>query len=201
MSLNPTNPDKLALRRHLRQARALVPDAIRREAGMALLRIALQQGLLSRQRRIGFYIPAKGEIDCLPLLNRALWMGVGCYLPIIPEARQRKLWFTRLGGSPHWSHNRYGIPEYDAGTGKVRAARLDILFMPLLGFDLFGNRMGMGGGYYDASLAFLGRRKRWHRPLLVGLGFETQKASRIPHDPWDIPLDAVITEAGYYRFQ
>ncbi len=201
MPPTPPNPDKLALRRQLRLARAAVPDAVRRAAGTALLRIALNHGLLSRHRRIGFYIPANGEIDCLPLLNRALWMGAECYLPIVPEARQRKLWFSRLGHGPYWSANRFGIPEYEARTGKVRVAKLDILFMPLLGFDLIGNRVGMGGGYYDASLAFLKCRQHWHKPMLIGLGFDAQKTGRIPRDPWDRPLDAVITESRFYRFQ
>ena len=60
--------------------------------------------------------------------------------------------------------------------------------------------MGMGGGYYDASLAYLSRRQHWHRPRLVGVGFEIQKCDHIPEDPWDIRLDAVITERGVYRF-
>lgn len=73
--------------------------------------------------------------------------------------------------------------------------------MPLLGFDRQGYRMGMGGGYYDSSLAFLARRRHWRRPKLIGLAFEAQARDRLPTDPWDIPLDAVITERGLHRFK
>lgn len=194
-------PDKAALRRRLRRIRQSITSVERRRAAQAVMRKALSRRLLARKRRIGFYVPSKGEFDCLPLLNRALWLGVRCYLPVIPRARQRKLWFSRMGDGPHWGLNRYGIPEYGhRRTARIRASGLDILFLPLLGFDESGCRMGMGGGYYDASLAFLARRGHWHRPRLVGLAYEMQKVDRLPVDPWDIPLDAVISERRYYCF-
>lgn len=201
MVFSQPSPDKIALRRRLRAIRRDIPPPVRRQAGRAITRLALRHGLLARKRRLGLYIPAKGEIDCLPLLNRALWQGAECYLPVVPRARQRMLWFARLGDAPHWGVNRYGIPEYGhRRSARVRAGELDILFLPLLGFDELGYRMGMGGGYYDASLAYLARRRHWHKPRLVGLAFDAQKVERLPRDPWDIPLDAVITERRYYRF-
>jgi len=191
---------KTHIRRQLRQARDAVPDKLRARAAHHAVHLALHHRLLHRKRRAGFYIPAKGEFDCLPLINRALHMGMGCYLPMVPPSRQKKLWFSRLGDGPHWALNRYGIPEYVRHNGRVRVFGLDILFLPLLGFDQRGYRMGMGGGYYDSSLAYLEKRRRWRRPLLVGLAFESQGLAELPTDPWDIPLDAVITERGYTRF-
>ena len=166
------------------------------------MRLALREGLLQRKRRIGFYMPAKGELDVLPLLNRALWQGLECYLPIVPGRAQRRLWFSRLGGlAHHWRVNRYDIPEYGYRLKRVRALALDVLFMPLLGFDLRGFRMGMGGGYYDVSLSYQRRLKRWRRPKLIGIAFEAQKMDALPNDPWDVPLDCVITEKKVYRFR
>lgn len=195
------NPDKTALRKRLRQGRNQIPEPVRRFAGHQVERQALRLRLLSRRRRIGFYIPAKGELDCLPLLNRALHMGIACYLPVVPCRRLKKLWFTRLEGEHRWVLNRYGIPEYGPRRPRVRASALDLLFMPLLGFDDRGFRIGMGGGYYDASLAYLGLRRHWHRPRLVGLAFESQHLPHIPEDPWDRPLDAALTESTAYRFR
>lgn len=190
--------DKAALRKQLRAIRAAVPDSARRLAGPALLRQALSRRLLRRKLRVGFYIPAKGEVDVLPLLDRALGMGLDCYLPIVPGRGRRKLWFGRLGEHPSWRLNRYGIPEYHHRAAKrVRANHLDLLFMPLLGFDAQGFRIGMGGGYYDASLAFLARRRCWRRPRLVGVAFAAQQVPRIPNDPWDVALNGVLTELGY----
>jgi len=192
---------KTEIRRRLRRARNAVPDHVRAHGARRAVQLALHLRWLHRKRRAGFYVPAKGEFDCLPLMNRALWMGVVCYLPMVPPARQKKLWFSRLGGGPHWALNRYGILEYVRHDGRIRASELDILFIPLLGFDARGYRMGMGGGYYDSSLAHLARRRTWRRPRLVGLAFEAQGVDRLPTDPWDIPLDAVITERRCHCFK
>lgn len=190
--------DKAALRRQLRAIRSAVPASARRIAGPALLRRALSGRLLRRRQRVGFYIPSKSEIDVLPLLECAMTMGLDCYLPIVPGRGRKKLWFTRLGEHPGWRLNRYGIPEYHhRTTKKVRANHLDLLFMPLLGFDSRGFRIGMGGGYYDASLAFLQRRHYWRRPRLVGVAFAAQQVPHVPNDPWDVALNGVLTERGY----
>ena len=195
------SPDKASLRKRLREIRQGIPDNARKKAGQAVARFARSRGLLAPRRRIGFYMPSKGELDCLPLLGRALWLGAECYLPVVPPARQRKLWFSRLGKGSHWGLNRYGIPEFGhRRVVRLRAIGLDVLFLPLLGFDESGYRMGMGGGYYDASLGYLRGRRCWHRPRLIGLAFEAQKVARLPADPWDVPLDAVITELRYHRF-
>lgn len=192
---------KTRVRRQLRALRAAVKPEVRREAAQAIVRLALRAGWLRRGRRIGFYMPAKGELDIVNLLARAMAMRVNCFLPVVPPARQRTLGFTRMTGRNDWTHNRYGIPEHAVWRPKVRAVRLDILFLPLLGFDQQGYRMGMGGGYYDSSLAFLQHRKAWHRPYLIGVAFEAQRVEALPIDPWDVPLDAVLTERQVYRFR
>ncbi len=199
--VSSSSESKSAVRRQLRAARASVTPDVRRKAATAVTRLALRAGWLRQGRRIGFYMPAKGEIDIAPLLTRVMAMRVDCFLPVVPPARQRVLGFTRLTERDDWTHNRYGIPEHAVWRSKIRAQRLDILFLPLLGFDRQGYRMGMGGGYYDASLAFLKRRKAWRRPFLIGVAFEAQRVEALPVDPWDVPLDAVLTERQVYRFR
>lgn len=200
----PHTQDKAALRRQLRGIRKSVPDGIRRRAGQALVRHALRHRLLAARKRIGFYMPANAEIDIMPLLNRAYAMGVQCFLPIVPGRGRLKMWFSRLEHQPHlprhWRLNRFGIPEYHAPRGlRLRGAALHQVFMPMLGFDARGYRIGMGGGYYDASLAFLGIRKTWRAPRLIGVAFSAQQTERIPNDPWDVPLDGILTERGLLR--
>lgn len=197
----PSTPDKATLRRQLRAIRNAVPEKTRRHAGRALVRFALRHHLLAANKRIGFYFPANGEIDVMPLLYRAYAMGVQCFLPIVPGRGQLKMWFSRLEHQPHlprhWRLNRYGIPEYHPPGGqRLRGAGLQRIFMPLLGFDARGFRIGMGGGYYDASLAFRASRKGWRAPSLIGVAFSAQQAERIPEDSWDVPLDGVLTERG-----
>lgn len=197
-------PDKAALRRQLRALRKSVPERARRQAGRDLVRAALRHRLLVARKRIGFYIPANGEIDVMPLLNRAYAMGVQCFLPIVPGRGQLKMWFSRLEHRPHlprhWRLNRFGIPEYHAPRGlRLRGSGLHKVFMPMLGFDARGYRIGMGGGYYDASLAFLAARRVWRAPALIGVAFSVQQVQRIPNDPWDVPLNGILTENGLLR--
>ncbi len=190
--------DKRQLRGRLRRVRNEIPVHRRRLAGERVLQVALREKLLQRHRRIGFYLPFEGELDLLPLLNRALWLGKKCYLPVVPRRFQRQLKFSRLSSRRSWYLNRFGIHEHWSPR-MVRARQLDLLFVPLVGFDESGYRLGMGGGFYDASLAYLRRRTSWRKPRLVGVGYECQKVAKVPHDPWDMPLDAVLTEARLYR--
>ena len=186
-------PNKSILRRQLKAQRAGVKPDARRAASQQVLRLALRHGLLLRARRIGFYLPHGAEFDLRPLMNQALWMKRECCLPVVPAARGRVLRFARLNGRNVMTANRYGIPE-PSDARPLRARQLDVLFIPLVGFDDHGHRLGMGGGYYDATLAYRRRRRLWKKPLLIGVGFECQRVASLPHDPWDAPLDAVLTE-------
>ncbi|MDP2443313.1 5-formyltetrahydrofolate cyclo-ligase [Rhodoferax sp.] len=194
--------DKASLRRQLRERRKAVGAYFRRVAGSTLVRLALRHRLLAKGRRIGIYMPAKSEIDVLPLRDRALVMQAHCFLPIVPSRGRKKMWFSQLGKQSSWVLNRYGIPEYQHPLAKrVRVQNLDLLFIPLLGFDSLGFRLGMGGGYYDASLAHLNRVRSWRRPRVIGVAFSMQEVERLPSDPWDIPMDAVLTEREYRVFR
>lgn len=192
--------DKRELRSRLRKTRVEMTERERRIAARHLEQLAVESGLLLRYRRIGFYLPFRGEMDLMPLLNRALWLGKPCYLPVVPARFQRLLRFSRLTERRSWYHNRFGIPEHWSPR-QLRARQLDLLFLPLVAFDEAGYRLGMGGGFYDASLAYLTRRKAWRKPLLVGVGYEWQKVEKVPHDPWDMPLDAVLTDKRLRWFE
>ena len=90
--------------------------------------------------------------------------------------------------------NRYGIPEPVAPTGLLEPFQLDLVFVPLLGFDRRGHRLGHGGGYYDRSFAFLNEQVRPTEPLLVGIAYSFQELPAIDEEDWDVPLDFVATE-------
>lgn len=158
----------------------------------------MRHGLLLRAQRIGFYLPNGGEFDSHPLINHAMLMQRECYLPLVPR-RGRILRFGRVGRNTRMTTNRYGIAE-PVDARPLRARQLDLLLIPLVGFDRQGYRLGMGGGYYDATLAFMHHRRLWRKPRLVGVAYECQRAEMLPHDPWDMPLDAVLTERQLYRF-
>ena len=201
MSSPPEPPNKADLRRELRARRKLVGGPARRAAGQALIRLALRYRLLTKGRRIGLYIPNQSEIDVLPLLELAREMGVACHLPIVPRLGHKRMWFSELGEHSACVNNRYGIPEYlHPLARRVRTQQLDLLLIPLLGFDARGFRLGMGGGYYDASLSHLRSRRHWRRPRVVGVAYAVQEVARLPNDAWDIPLDAILTEREFRKF-
>jgi 5-formyltetrahydrofolate cyclo-ligase len=91
--------------------------------------------------------------------------------------------------------NHLGIDE-PAGACEIGARWLDLVFLPLVGFDSHGMRLGMGGGYYDRTFAFLNLRTAWRAPRLVGIAYEFQHIDRIEPAPHDVRLDAVVTEDG-----
>jgi 5-formyltetrahydrofolate cyclo-ligase len=190
--------NKALLRRQLKAARNAFTPGERHRAARASLRLALRHGLLLRAQRIALYLPQGGEFDTRALLDHALGMRRRCYLPVLPR-RGRVMRFGRIAGKTPMQRNRYGISE-PVDARPLRARQLDLLLMPLVGFDAQGYRLGMGGGYYDATLAFMRHRRWWRRPRLVGIAYECQRVESLPHDPWDMPLDAVLTEARLYRF-
>ncbi len=193
--------DKAALRKRLRACRRNMSPTARRRAALLLVQQALRSGLPLRAQRIGLFVPHGAEINALPLLNRLLEMGKQIYLPVLPKGHgRRRLWFRQLEADSRWVENRFGIPEIHLGRS-VRAQALDVLCMPLVAVDPAGFRLGMGGGFYDASLAYLQHRRYWRRPFLLGLAYSCQRLDAyLPHDAWDVPLDAVLTEQGLVRF-
>ncbi|MCE7033492.1 5-formyltetrahydrofolate cyclo-ligase [Lysobacter sp. GX 14042] len=96
--------------------------------------------------------------------------------------------------------NRYGIPEPALEPeSALPADAMSLVVVPLVGFDAAGDRLGMGGGWYDRSFAF--RRERPAPPWLVGAAFGLQQVERVPVADWDVGLDAVCTEASTHLFR
>jgi 5-formyltetrahydrofolate cyclo-ligase len=147
-------------------------------------------------RRIAFYLSVNGELDPSFMMQICLQRGKCCYLPVVnTEKNNQLLTFAKASQNSKLAKNRYGILEPEAPHNITPIENLDIIFLPLVAFDLKGNRLGMGGGYYDKTLGNI--RKK---PLLVGLAYEFQKQKIIPTKDNDIKLDVVITERNYYLF-
>lgn len=112
------------------------------------------------------------------------------YEPIEPLLR-----FAEINKDTRWKQNRYQITEPDTHWGNTHHARqLDIILMPLVAFDRQGNRMGMGGGFYDRTLSFRQARQAWIKPKLIGVAHSCQEHPGLKRQPWDVSLDGVITE-------
>lgn len=184
-----------ALRRQLRQARRALSPLQQRQASLQLLRQLAQHPLYRRSRHIAFYLANDGEIDPALLMLHAQRLGKHCYLPVLSEWPVNRMHFQRLLPDQRWTTNRYGIREPLLHRGRqARPWRLDLILMPLVGFDNTGNRLGMGGGFYDRTFAFRRQRQYWTGPQLLGLAHDCQKVSQLPTAPWDIPLDGIISD-------
>lgn len=190
--------EKAALRRQLRQIRQQISPDYRRVAEQRLCQRLCRLACFRPEWKIGIYFAAGSECSLAPLLALAASRQLTLYAPCIP-ARGRVMCFARLGAAGgRWRKNRFRIWEYHSPK-RLPAARLDVLLLPLLGFDAQGGRLGQGGGYYDATLAFRRKSRHGHRPRLIGVGFEAQRVVAVPTEVHDIRLDAVCTERGVYR--
>ena len=182
-----------ALRQQLRTARQNLKPA-ERLAKSKLIAVNLANYLPFRRIvRIAFYFSTPEEVDTTLAINVATELEKEIYLPVINRASWR--------GSPLLFHpynpvstalrnNRYGIPEPVCRMGEcITGQELDMVCVPLVGFNRRCERLGMGGGYYDKTFEKEGFRKT----QLVGLGFECQKAEFQSQDH-DVPMQAVVTE-------
>jgi 5-formyltetrahydrofolate cyclo-ligase len=191
--LNPTLIDaRKSLRASLRARRRSVPEVERARAAQLVAhnvdwRFHLRPGL-----RIAVYASLPSELDTAPLIALARSRACRIYVPRIDRhSLGRRMRFVELTGRQR--RNRLGIDEPE-GALTIGARWLDVVFLPLVGFDSRGVRLGMGGGYYDRAFAFRRWRTVWHAPRLVGLAYSFQQIERITAAAHDVRLDAVVTE-------
>jgi len=185
-----SNLSKAQLRSTLRRRRqALSADQQGLAAQAVSDRIAELPDWRNAQR-IALYLAADGEIDTAPLSELGRAQHKQLFLPVI-EANN-SLHFAEWRPDSVLSTNRFGIPEPPAQARRCPAQDLDIVFLPLVGWDLQGGRLGMGGGFYDRTLAGI------TGPLLVGLAHAIQQVECIPREEWDISLNFIASDAALH---
>ncbi|AOE62826.1 5-formyltetrahydrofolate cyclo-ligase [Pseudomonas corrugata] len=187
------------LRRLLRQARRALTPAQQRQAAQGLYRQLAQHPMFRRARHIALYLPNDGEIDPRLLLRAAQRRGKATYLPVLSPWPRTKMVFQRIRPGEQLHPNRFRILEPRIDVARQRKVwTLDLVLLPLVGFDDVGGRLGMGGGFYDRSLAYLARRKLWRKPTLLGLAHECQKVERLAQASWDVPLQGTVSDRHWY---
>jgi 5-formyltetrahydrofolate cyclo-ligase len=187
---------KAGLRREVRARRLALPVALARPAARRAIHRLWSLRCMARAKSIAVYLPVGSELDCTPLVVQAWARGRKVFLPVLSGARLR---FAPFCPGTTLLANRFGIPEPATHARHLRGARhLDVIVVPLVAFDQEGNRLGMGGGFYDRTLAFMKQRACIRRPHLVAVAFEIQKLGVVPVDEWDVHLDAVVTEKATY---
>lgn len=191
-----------SLRRRLRQARRNLSPAQQHRASQQLFRQLAQHPLFIRSHHIAFYLANDGEIDPALLMAHARRLGKQCYLPVITGWPMDRMHFQKITDDQRLVKNRFGILEPVIKRGlQARPWRLDLVLMPLVGFDEQGNRLGMGGGFYDRTFAYRRWRPAWTGARLLGLAHDCQKVDALPVASWDIPLDGIVSDRETLLFR
>lgn len=189
---------RAALRSTLRSRRRAIPKSMRAAAAQQVAHLVAGSGWLKPGRHIGLYLSMPEELDTTPLLALAQRRGCTISLPRVVAKRQGRMRFYDLQGEVR--KGAFGIRE--PRGAKYRPARsLDLVFVPLVGFDPQGNRIGMGRGFYDTCFAYRRLLRHWRRPLLVGVAYDAQCVPALPLESHDVPLDAIVTESSLRKFR
>ena len=176
------------------------PADFDREAALAAAAAFRDGALLRTAHRLAAFIAADAELDPGPMIALARARGRAVYLPTLRPPPHRTLAFVRAEAGAELRPNRYGIPEPSGGP-EVDPRFLDLVLVPVVGFDGAGNRLGMGAGYYDRTFAFRGARREWRGPRLIGVAYDCQEVDAIDARDWDVPLDGIVTESGVRIFE
>lgn len=192
-------PTRAQLRRQLRSARRALSRAQQQRAARNLYKQLAQHPAFRRARHIALYLASDGEIDPCWLLRAAQRRGKATYLPVLSAWPKTKMVFQRIRPEDKLQRNRFKIAEPLANRAQQRKVwALDLILLPLVGFDGHGGRLGMGGGFYDRSLAYRKIRRHAQKPGLLGLAHECQKVEKLPMASWDVPLQATVSDRGWY---
>ena len=182
--------EKRELRATLRARRQGLSAGERMQAAEAVSNRLLTHPLFNQPGYVAGYWAMGGELPLHVLQMRLRTDQVWCLPCIQPDNSLR---FAPWRPGDLLESNRFGIPEPAlTADAQLSAEDMAVILVPLLGFTRRGGRLGMGGGFYDRSLAF--RSQTATGPVLLGVGYSLQELDELPEQPWDIALDAVVTE-------
>ena len=151
-------------------------------------------------QNIALYLSADGELDTHPLIELCWSRNKNVYLPVLHPFSAGHLLFIHYTHETKMVENRFNIQEPQLDKTKVLPInQLDIIFTPLVAFDSTGQRLGMGGGYYDRSL------EKWYKTgkgaLPIGIAHDCQQVNMIPSEKWDIPLPTIVTPSKVWSWE
>jgi len=194
--MSESKQSKALLRQRQRQLRRGI-QARQRERFDRSIRAHVRQLIASRgARSVAAFWAFDGEPDLVPLFAQLTADGIDLALPVVTPGPGGCMTFHRWRPETDMRQSAFGIPE-PQGTAAREARELDLVIMPLAAWDLRGNRLGMGAGYYDRCLA---ASRHSAAPFRVGVAYSSQEVGHIDHDPWDVPLHGVVTENGWLEF-
>ena len=188
-----------ALRSQIRKQRRQISIYQQRQSEQDCLNQLIRFHEFQHAKKIGIYLHAFGEIYTQKIIEYAFQHGKEVYLPKVSSTRQTLVWVKitqHQYRNKRFVKHRLGMLEPISARG-LHISQLDFLIMPLLACDYLGTRIGMGGGFYDKTLA-----SAPHKPYRLGLAHHFQFIQQsLPREKWDQPLDALLTPQQLYVFK
>lgn len=195
---DPLTESKAQLRKVFKDKRRSLDDAVRRTCHSAIanhLEILLAEA--NGMNNLAVYFSNPDEVDLAAWMDSAWSAGKHLYAPVVMQVTGQ-MDFYPINATTKIERGRFNLrkPVLDDGAVPALPENLDAVLLPLVSFDTRGGRLGMGGGFYDRYFADSATR-----PWMIGVAYNIQHSEhRLPAQPWDIPLDALVTESGYLIF-
>ncbi|WP_024850750.1 5-formyltetrahydrofolate cyclo-ligase [Hydrogenovibrio kuenenii] len=188
------------LRQQCRQRRRSLPPELQQLHAQTAARFILRSRTIMRARKVAVFLSEDGEMNTMPLIQ-ALWQRkVNIYLPVLTRYNRRPMMFAPFTTKTKLEPKYFGIHEPQVGKHElIDGKHLDLVITPLACFDASGNRIGMGGGYYDKTFQF----KRYFKnasPKLIGWAHQCQEVKELQSQPWDVRLNGLVTEMQFTLF-
>ncbi|UUE44588.1 5-formyltetrahydrofolate cyclo-ligase [Pectobacterium aroidearum] len=198
-SLSSTTASRQQIRQAVRQHRRLLtPEQQALFAQQACERVMAHPKII-RAESVAVFLSFDGELDTSPLIQQLWQQGKRVYLPVLHPFRAGHLLFLRYASDTELVRNRLKIMEPCLDVRQVLPLpQLDILLTPLVAFDHQGQRLGMGGGFYDRTLQYRNQMSRG--PYPIGLAHDCQQVDALPVESWDIPLPEIITPSRHWQW-
>ena len=179
----------IAHRRELSEVEVQLSSAVIQEE-------LLRHPALQQPRIIASYMSFAGEIDTVSINHMLRDMGHSMALPVVHPQEKGLMEFYHYVSDSELIRNSFKILEPDSRTARqVMPEEIEVMLVPLVGFNNKGDRLGMGGGYYDRML-----KRISPQCLKLGLAHDFQLVEDLESQEWDMPLDEVITPSHFYRF-
>lgn len=195
---------RVQIRQNIRQKRLDLSANQQNKAALTLLKHFASDRKIQQCKHIALYLTNDGELNTAPLIDWCWQHNKNVYLPVIHPFSKGHLLFLQYTRDTVLKVNKYGIaePKLDITTMAL-AKQIDIICTPLVAFDNSGNRLGMGGGFYDRTLQSWYQefqRQKDAKPYPIGIAHNCQQVDELPCQSWDIPLPEVLTPLKHYKF-
>lgn len=196
---------KTEIRKSIRLLRNSLSEEYKESAAQQCCNIVINANILKNNLSVACYLSHDNELDLKYLLEYCFNHKIQCFLPAINN-HNATLKFIEFNNHSNFVKNKYNIPEPIAQNNHshINPKDLDIVFMPLVAFTKNGLRLGMGGGYYDRTFAFLNNSSNntnISKPKLIGIAYDLQCVNNLPKELWDIKLHGIATETKFIEFK